>query len=64
MTNSSSVLPAVPDQAPAPSPRRPARRRARNRLGPPWLFVLPAVLVYGAIVLYPSVSGIIYAFTD
>lgn len=60
----SSVVNAVPDQAPAPPPARPARRRARNRLGPPWFFVLPAVLVYGAIVLYPSVSGIIYAFTD
>jgi raffinose/stachyose/melibiose transport system permease protein len=33
-------------------------------LAPPWLFVLPALVVYGAIVLYPSASGVFYAFTD
>lgn len=42
--------------------------RARRRRGgppvPPWTFVLPALLVYAAIVLYPSVAGAVYAFTD
>lgn len=51
---------AVPSAA-AP-PTRP--RRTRNRLGPPWLFVAPAVLCYAAIVLYPSAAGVLYAFTD
>ncbi|MFI5890970.1 carbohydrate ABC transporter permease [Actinoplanes sp. NPDC051513] len=62
--STSSVVNAVPDQAPAAPPARPARRRARSRLGPPWLFVLPGLIVYAAIVLYPSISGIVYAFTD
>jgi len=56
----STVVKAESEQAPP----RPARRRARDRLGPPWFFVVPALLVYAAIVLYPSVSGIVYAFTD
>jgi raffinose/stachyose/melibiose transport system permease protein len=43
---------------------RPARRRFRNRLSPPWLFVVPALLCYAAIVLYPSAAGVLYAFTD
>ena len=44
-----------------------ARRRGRVR-GPanatPWLFVLPALAVYAAVVLYPSLAGVYYAFTD
>lgn len=35
-----------------------------GHLAPPWLFVVPALVVYAAIVLYPSVSGAFYAFTD
>ena len=31
---------------------------------PPWWFVAPALLVYGLVVLYPSVSGMVYAFTN
>lgn len=55
----------VLEASPTSPPERPAkRRRSRNRLGPPWLFVAPALLCYGAIVLYPSVSGVLYAFTD
>ncbi|GAA4715587.1 carbohydrate ABC transporter permease [Phytohabitans rumicis] len=38
--------------------------KKRSRLGPPWLFVAPALLVYAAIVIYPSVAGVVYAFTD
>jgi raffinose/stachyose/melibiose transport system permease protein len=41
-----------------------ARARRAGFLTPPWWFVAPALLVYAAIVLYPSVSGIVYAFTD
>jgi raffinose/stachyose/melibiose transport system permease protein len=40
------------------------RRRARDFLTPPWWFAAPAVLVYAAVVLYPSGSGVVYAFTD
>jgi raffinose/stachyose/melibiose transport system permease protein len=31
---------------------------------PPWWFAVPALLVYALVVLYPSGSGIVYAFTD
>lgn len=44
--------------------RRVSRTRRAGFLTPPWWFVAPALLVYAAIVLYPSVSGILYAFTD
>lgn len=52
------------------APTRPAvdtpvrGRRRRNLLAPPWLFVAPALVVYAAVVLYPSASGVLYAFTD
>ena len=35
-----------------------------SKTTPPWFFVLPALLVYAAVVLYPSIAGIGYAFTD
>ncbi|WP_329087247.1 sugar ABC transporter permease [Actinomadura citrea] len=45
--------------------RLPAPPRRRSRfLAPPWWFAAPALLVYALIVLYPSASGIVYAFTD
>jgi raffinose/stachyose/melibiose transport system permease protein len=58
MTTPAAVLDVPPRKAQAP----PARRR--DRLGPPWFFVVPALVCYAAIVLYPSASGILYAFTD
>ena len=39
------------------------RHRLHSRV-PPWWFVAPALLVYGLVVLYPSVSGMVYAFTN
>jgi raffinose/stachyose/melibiose transport system permease protein len=33
-------------------------------LAPPWLFVAPGLLIYAAVVLYPSVTGVLYAFTN
>ncbi|MEV3921628.1 carbohydrate ABC transporter permease [Actinomadura coerulea] len=42
----------------------PPRRRRGGFLTPPWWFAAPALLVYALIVLYPSASGIVYAFTD
>lgn len=40
------------------------RAGAGARLAPPWFFVVPALVVYAAVVLYPSLSGVFYAFTD
>jgi raffinose/stachyose/melibiose transport system permease protein len=46
-----------------------ARPRARGRriggfLTPPLWFAVPALLVYAVVVLYPSIAGMLYAFTD
>ncbi|MFE4328845.1 carbohydrate ABC transporter permease [Streptomyces sp. NPDC056831] len=41
---------------------RPVRRR--DHTVPPWFFVVPALVVYGVVVLYPSLAGVLYAFTD
>ncbi|NUW43808.1 carbohydrate ABC transporter permease [Nonomuraea rhodomycinica] len=35
-----------------------------SSLSPSWVFALPALLVYAAVVLYPSLAGMVYAFTD
>ena len=35
-----------------------------SKTAPPWFFVLPALVVYAAVVLYPSFVGVGYAFTD
>ena len=44
---------------------RPARRRRARQVGSPTLwFAAPAIAIYALIVLYPSVSGAYYAFTD
>ncbi|MFF2330936.1 MULTISPECIES: carbohydrate ABC transporter permease [unclassified Streptomyces] len=47
---------------PPAGPRRPVRHR--DHTAPPWIFVIPALLVYGVVVLYPSLAGVVYAFTD
>jgi raffinose/stachyose/melibiose transport system permease protein len=44
-----------------PGPRSRLRRDATL---PPWVFVVPALVVYAAVVLYPSLAGVLYAFTD
>ncbi|MEV7086008.1 sugar ABC transporter permease [Streptomyces sp. NPDC093085] len=36
----------------------------RGSTVPPWYFVAPALLVYAVVVLYPSLAGVVYAFTD
>jgi raffinose/stachyose/melibiose transport system permease protein len=44
---------------------RPARRRRARQVGSPALwFAAPAIAIYALIVLYPSVAGAYYAFTD
>jgi raffinose/stachyose/melibiose transport system permease protein len=65
-----SVQAEAPPRAAGPLPESPPRRgRRRRRRGrgvnaTPWLFVAPALLVYAFVVLYPSLAGIYYAFTD
>ncbi len=49
-------------QGPRPGARTGTRRRRTGRV-PQW-FLLPALAVYAVVVLYPSVAGGIYAFTD
>ncbi len=46
-----------------PAPNQAARAR-RARTGPPWWFMLPALLLFAFVVLVPSVRGVYYAFTD
>jgi raffinose/stachyose/melibiose transport system permease protein len=36
----------------------------RRRVGPPWWFTVPAMLLFAFVVLVPSVRGVYYAFTD
>ncbi|ACZ90884.1 carbohydrate ABC transporter permease [Streptosporangium roseum] len=51
---------------PVDTPPAARTRRARPLAGlsPSWLFAVPALLVYAAVVLYPSIVGVFYAFTD
>ncbi|HET8984549.1 MAG TPA: sugar ABC transporter permease [Trueperaceae bacterium] len=43
----------------------PARARSQGtRVMVPWGFLAPALLLYVVIVIYPSVAGAVYAFTD
>jgi raffinose/stachyose/melibiose transport system permease protein len=53
-----------PSASAASRPVKGGRRRRAGRLSPPWWFAAPALAVYALIVLYPSVSGMLYAFTD
>ncbi|MBZ2196045.1 carbohydrate ABC transporter permease [Occultella gossypii] len=43
--------------------RQPERRR-RPRTRVSWWFIVPALVAYGVVVVYPSLSGAYYAFTD
>ena len=44
---------------------KPATSRTRGtRVAVPWSFLAPALLLYLAIVIYPSIAGAVYAFTD
>lgn len=50
------------DPVPIASVRRPLR--GGGRPAPPWWFVVPALLLFGFVVLVPSARGVYYAFTD
>ncbi|MEU4234526.1 sugar ABC transporter permease [Nonomuraea sp. NPDC026600] len=53
---------ATPVGRPTAAAGKPRRRFAA--LSPSWLFAAPALVVYAAVVLYPSLAGMLYAFTD
>nr|MDT0661942.1 sugar ABC transporter permease [Micromonospora sp. DSM 115978] len=50
------LRPGRPDRGAAPRPSRGAT--------PPWWFLLPAMALFGFVVLIPSARGVYYAFTD
>jgi len=55
------------DAAPPAGPgtgKVPRAARRRDRTVPPAAFVVPALVVYAVVVLYPSLAGVFYAFTD
>lgn len=64
--------PTVKDRVAAPVTSRPARRAGRD--GPassthslwftPWLFVTPAIVVVGLLVVYPFINTLVLSFTD
>jgi raffinose/stachyose/melibiose transport system permease protein len=56
---------AAPDIVAAVGPSSRRRRRMRGgSIAPTWAFVVPALLVYAFVTLYPSLAGVYYAFTD
>ncbi len=44
--------------------RTPKRRRSQRSREPAIWFALPAILIYLVVVVYPSLAGAVYAFTD
>ncbi|WP_243076371.1 carbohydrate ABC transporter permease [Microbacterium sp. SS28] len=62
-----TVLVNSPAAAMEAEPRLPRRRRKRPvsaGVRPPAWFVLPAILLYALVVLWPNAQGIFYSFTD
>lgn len=59
----STAAPQLDAGTDAGTTRTPRRRRTRAG-GPGWGFIAPAIVVYAVVVLYPSIAGIFYAFTD
>lgn len=62
MSTTLAVRGAAAVRSPSGAPGRP-RRAGHLRLVPQW-FLLPALAFYLVVVLYPSVAGGLYAFTD
>jgi raffinose/stachyose/melibiose transport system permease protein len=61
-TTENEQLPAVAPRSGAP--RVLAVALGRSRIGPPWWFALPAMVLFAFVVLVPSARGVYYAFTD
>lgn len=68
-TENGSVVPApearvlATTHATEPAPRR-SRRKARSSVGAPWWFLVPAAALYLFVVVWPSLQGTAFAFTD
>ncbi|ROS21576.1 raffinose/stachyose/melibiose transport system permease protein [Rathayibacter sp. PhB127] len=65
MSTTQAPAPVVPPGAEPPT--RPSRSsRGPHRAGPrtPWWFVVPALVLYALIVLWPNLQGLFYSFTD
>lgn len=58
----STTIPQLGAGSEAGAVKKPRRRRRAG--GPGWAFIAPALVVYAVVVLYPSLAGIFYAFTD
>ncbi|WP_034264819.1 carbohydrate ABC transporter permease [Actinospica robiniae] len=58
-TATADTGPAVPADA-----RRSARAKRRRRRTVPFYFIVPAALLYGFVVLWSSIQGVGFAFTD
>jgi raffinose/stachyose/melibiose transport system permease protein len=58
----SATVPQLDAGTGAGSVEKPRRRRRAG--GPGGAFIAPALIVYAFVVLYPSLAGIFYAFTD
>lgn len=59
-----TIAPNDPPRSGAAERQGPAGGRARARSGPPWWFMLPALVLFAFVVLAPSARGVYYAFTD
>ena len=55
---------AAPAEAPRSSDPPPETRRPRTRSFVPWWFALPAVVLFAALLIWPSVEGVVLAFQE
>ncbi|MCX4910677.1 carbohydrate ABC transporter permease [Streptomyces sp. NBC_00878] len=56
--------PPAPRDADAGQPVTPRRQKRRSGIHTPFWFLLPAVAVYAFVIVWPSLRGGVYAFTD
>jgi raffinose/stachyose/melibiose transport system permease protein len=64
MTTTHPATEAVGSSKAAGTARRPGRRRRSPAGAPAIWFAAPAIAIYAVIVIYPSLAGAYYAFTD
>lgn len=59
-----SAAPPTAASSATPASPPPDWRRRRTPAGVPYALIVPALALYALIVLYPTISGAVYAFTD